>query len=643
MTLDYPTLSDANLASLFQQGDDDAMVELFRRHSPAMFRWLTSFFADARLDPEDAEDLVSETFARAISNWRKPETPPIENPKAWLFRTLRNLRTDFFRAQPPRATRAEDAPDPLETAFAEYGNPDTPLRDTDIARVVQASIATLPSSQKDVVFYRNIAQFSGQETADELHLSRAEIDRRNSEGKQNLLDGVHAVVLAKMAPGRCTDFDTRFPTLNVLDHRVRRKIINHKRLCPTCQTIVQDFASAEALLTMVPLTALPLTALPLAGIGGTAAAHAATGAVSHTVSHTATHTAAQTAGHSARKISLETVKKAIVSKIGTGVATAAVVTGAVLLKPDIPKTAVIPTATATPTVVPTATATPTVAPTATATPTVAPTATILLQPDMPKIAVAPTATVAALPSNYLNYGFPAKTRLATYSCANTSMEQLEFPLVADKTAVPNYISLNCENETLTAKFTWNNFPTELDPDPTDTFADRDTFAAPLGSADFEWAAWVNLDGSIGDWVDLAYNKSPDWNYRLSSAIVSTRDIGNDPVSFNADTPLRTTLYAISYQKNNPNCAYRSLLDYYAAKNTEPLTVFTPVATGTTTIDPADGSITLSAHIPGLTRDSRVSISASMPHSNDFSGELHLPHPLKDIIDCSEPLPTPEPR
>ena len=534
-----------------------------------------------------------------------PTPNPLKTPKAWLFRTLRNLRTDYFRAQPPRSARAEDAPDPLETVFAEYGNPDTPLRDADIAQVVQASIATLPPSQIDVVLYRNIAQFSGQEAADILEMSRAEIDRRNSKGKQNLLDGVHAVVLAKMAPGRCTDFDTRFPTLNVLDHRVRRKIINHKRLCPTCQTIVQDFASAEALLAMVPLTTLPLTALPLAGIGGTAAAHAATSAVSHTVSHTATHTAAQTAGHSARKLSLETVKKAIVSKVGAGVAAAAVVTGAVLLKPDVPKTAVVPTATATP-------------------------------------AVAPTATVAALPSSFLNAGFYGETEIHTYSCANTSMEPLDFPYVDDP-AAPNYISLNCENETLTAKFTWNHFPTELDPDPSDIFADGDEFAAPLGSAAFEWAAWVNLDGSIGDWVDTAYNKSPDWNYRLSSAIVSTRDIGNDPVSFNADTPLQTTLYAISYQKNNPNCLYRSIQDDYAAKNTEPLAVFTPVATGTTTIDPADGSITLSAHIPGLTRDSRVSISTSTPYNNDFSNEFHLPIISMETVDCSEPLPTPKPR
>ncbi|AIE83635.1 RNA polymerase sigma factor [Fimbriimonas ginsengisoli] len=67
----------------------------FRRESARLTAGLTRAFGPARLTL--AEDVVQETFIRAIHEWSLKGTPP--NPSAWLTKVARNLALDRLRRE----------------------------------------------------------------------------------------------------------------------------------------------------------------------------------------------------------------------------------------------------------------------------------------------------------------------------------------------------------------------------------------------------------------------------------------------------------------------------------------------------------------------------------------------------------------
>lgn len=94
---------------------------------------------------EDAEDLVQDTYARALAG--RVHFDPGSNLRAWLFRILRNAYIDSYR----RARRS-----PVRTGFGDEDPPDTeaggePLRgDQELQRLkgvvaedIEAALATL--------------------------------------------------------------------------------------------------------------------------------------------------------------------------------------------------------------------------------------------------------------------------------------------------------------------------------------------------------------------------------------------------------------------------------------------------------------------------------------------------------------------
>ena len=88
----------------------------------------------------DAEDLVQETYARAIPAWDR--LAPDSNVKAWLFRILRNLHLDRWRrlAHGPsdlREGEEEAAADPSDRADELEPGPLRELLAEEVAAAVQ--------------------------------------------------------------------------------------------------------------------------------------------------------------------------------------------------------------------------------------------------------------------------------------------------------------------------------------------------------------------------------------------------------------------------------------------------------------------------------------------------------------------------
>lgn len=87
-----------------RSGSEPRGVEGTLAHADALYnlaRYLTR-------DPDEAEDLVQETYLRALRGWH--EFAPGTNLRAWLFRILRNAFVSRYR----QAVR-HPAPDPYDT------------------------------------------------------------------------------------------------------------------------------------------------------------------------------------------------------------------------------------------------------------------------------------------------------------------------------------------------------------------------------------------------------------------------------------------------------------------------------------------------------------------------------------------------
>jgi RNA polymerase sigma-70 factor (ECF subfamily) len=94
--------------------DRTRFEELFNRHYGAVMR-----YAARRLGPEQAPDVVSETFLVA---WRRLAEVPTADPLPWLYATARNVIGNELRGRSRRArleARIGDAADLVEQDHAD--------------------------------------------------------------------------------------------------------------------------------------------------------------------------------------------------------------------------------------------------------------------------------------------------------------------------------------------------------------------------------------------------------------------------------------------------------------------------------------------------------------------------------------------
>lgn len=132
----------------------------FREDAVGCLNGLYGFALSLCRDPATAEDLVQETYLRALRAARKAEPGP--GLRSWLFAILHNVwRNEVRRRRPAEASDEllaripADAPDPLEVVDrAQAGG-----------RVLSA-IDALPQPFREVIVLRCVEGFSYQEMAE---------------------------------------------------------------------------------------------------------------------------------------------------------------------------------------------------------------------------------------------------------------------------------------------------------------------------------------------------------------------------------------------------------------------------------------------------------------------------------------------
>jgi RNA polymerase sigma-70 factor (ECF subfamily) len=130
----------------------------FRRAAVSCLDGLFGFAYTLCHDRTTAEDLVQETYLRALSARRKP--PPEENLRGWLFTILHNVWRNEVRRRRPAPL--DDAVDVLA---APGDGPAETLRRNEERQQVRRAIAELPDTFRAVVLLRCVEGFSYRDVA----------------------------------------------------------------------------------------------------------------------------------------------------------------------------------------------------------------------------------------------------------------------------------------------------------------------------------------------------------------------------------------------------------------------------------------------------------------------------------------------
>ena len=155
---------DAAAVAKAKGGDEDAFRVLVERHSRAVYRLAYRMTGK----PEDAEDVVQETFVRAFRQLGKFEARA--NFGTWLYRIGFNCAIDYMRGRPHRESAEET--DTLERLS---GGTDGPGLDDlvfagEIDERVQTALGALSAQERAAFLMRHYHGQSIEEICDALDL-----------------------------------------------------------------------------------------------------------------------------------------------------------------------------------------------------------------------------------------------------------------------------------------------------------------------------------------------------------------------------------------------------------------------------------------------------------------------------------------
>jgi RNA polymerase sigma-70 factor (ECF subfamily) len=161
-------VSDQDLVTLYQNGNEDAFEMLLLRHKSRIY---TSIYLIVK-DRYVAEDLLQETFIKAINTIKSGRYNEEGKFLPWISRIAHNLGIDHFRKNKrhPEIVVEEGSRlfDTME--FAEESFESTQLMKDNKTRL-RSFIKELPVEQKQVLIMRHYLQMSFQEIAERTDVS----------------------------------------------------------------------------------------------------------------------------------------------------------------------------------------------------------------------------------------------------------------------------------------------------------------------------------------------------------------------------------------------------------------------------------------------------------------------------------------
>ena len=157
----------------------------FEELAMPLFEQLYNFAHWLSKNREEAEDLVQETYAKALRGFSSYQ--PGTNFRAWMYRILRNTfltsRTGLKATMTVPLETDEDGP---AVVAADSQTPESILLDRSNQQVLQDALQELPLHYREVLLLCEVEEMSYQEIADTLDVPVGTVMSRLSRGRAAL-------------------------------------------------------------------------------------------------------------------------------------------------------------------------------------------------------------------------------------------------------------------------------------------------------------------------------------------------------------------------------------------------------------------------------------------------------------------------
>jgi RNA polymerase sigma-70 factor (ECF subfamily) len=159
--------------------EDLAMPLLDSLHNFA--RWIAR-------NPNDAEDLVQETYLKALRGFASFQ--PGTNFRAWMFQILRNTFWSSCSKLERRMTVAMDSEEEGPALAVENETPETVLMKRSDSSLVQNAIDNLPVHHREILLLCEVEEMSYREIAEILSIPTGTVMSRLSRARKAVRESV---------------------------------------------------------------------------------------------------------------------------------------------------------------------------------------------------------------------------------------------------------------------------------------------------------------------------------------------------------------------------------------------------------------------------------------------------------------------
>ncbi|MBL6447467.1 sigma-70 family RNA polymerase sigma factor [Fulvivirga sp. 29W222] len=161
-------ISDSKLVSLYKQGSEEAFEQLLKRHKARIYTTIYLIVKDNYV----AEDLLQETFVKAINTIKGGRYNEEGKFLPWITRIAHNLSIDYFRKEKRYPTMILEDGSKVFNAleFAEDSVESVQIKN-DTHSKLRDLIQELPEAQKEVLIMRHYMEMSFQEIAENTGVS----------------------------------------------------------------------------------------------------------------------------------------------------------------------------------------------------------------------------------------------------------------------------------------------------------------------------------------------------------------------------------------------------------------------------------------------------------------------------------------